>query len=711
MAEVLSSEAEQTAGKAVQTGKDVAKAAKQAATGNYAGAAMTAANSEGIRKTMFVTFFVSLCITAIILIMVLYIIPMAVYEVVVQTFAEATDGFWRGFYSSTDPGWQGVVKGIIAGTGNWASSVLQGIKNVLLSLVGNDKVIYEALEKKENRRREITVVSDATSPSASLVDKMKLVQERYTARVDQIIDTLEKSARRKTGWFSWFGAGQPWLDAQAEKQFKTEFKEGWDVYGPGPDTPFPEINAMKQENTLWAAYVVRDLSDRQKMMFAALYDVMSDNDFGQTRISDYMRWLGHASSPGDTLTMNVLDTTLEFKGWTGTYLPQYLMDEAKLKSEEAYKTALDTEGDTVIENAGKLYDMQRARIQEVIDDAESQLAIELSKPAELQDQAVIQALQDKIDEYKQRLSGSHAEQSQEEEAHREDLRRKAYIEVLETYQRSFGVSAVDLNIYAYVGTLSAVPERGPDIERKNLMKVNKSGNLVEPNWGSNLMYQPGSDPDSNLKTIYNNKGGNKEYTYFYWKTDFDGSLLYKDFVQQYFPNYAKEKESTDYDSSEGYLVVNEWPTMRKKTITTTKHFTVWSNGTTSLVNGSSGNPYAGNKSFENALRQAVSQYNSLHRTHYGVSCYNPIVFYNSIGYPVTMTVSFVAEVQEVIEVPAIVVGMQAFKYYYVVYYNCPYYISMRPESEMLQMSGILEGDHQEEYLESLKKVGRPVSGG
>ena len=608
MADSLGNDITQAGKQAVHAGKTIAKAAAKASAGNVAGAVKDVLSDEALIRTILVTFITIMLIIAYSLVFVLFIFPMAIYEAIQNLIATANQAFWDGFFANGQTGWKSVAVGIAKGTAEWVKSTWNTITSAVGKFFSDIFSFFDGSSVSKTYNIDdidFGVATDKGAPQASLIDKLDHIQEKYSARVEAIQKAIENFGK------AWYG-GDNYLTKKTKEMFEETYNktlqtssgtiEEWDEYRGATWIP---------------AFVEDELSDLQKLRIAALYDVLNDNNFQTTRLSDFLKWLGYGTlkSKGDTLYFNLLDTEASVDGWTGNYMPMYLMDEAKIYADEEGQKARQEEIDrekTPVEDALSTEKKERDRLQQLYD--------------------------------------------------------KAYIDKLQEYYDKYGVSVIDFLIYVYNGEIAQTEKLG---------QLNDSKNLMRPNG------VPNAAPGIPASYTYNN-----------WATDDHGTRqTFLEFWATNFPNYVEYSATEDYDSgTEGCAVVQtEW---RDRTYVETLNIT-YTNGTF-LYNGQTTNPYAGNPYAHIAFENYKSQYGLE-----GIWGYQPTLAYrngNSLT-GVSGTIQFQNVVQEQW------VTAKFYKFYYVVSYSCPYYIGMRSENELLDVSGLLQDDHIEEYKEYWKAKG------
>lgn len=279
----------QSAQKAVHTGKAVVSAAKKAASGRIAGAAAEVLKDENLRTVAAALVM----LLVLVLVFVMYIFPMAVYEGIETVIAVAGDAFSAEYYAGNGGN---LLKAVWSFTDTFFSGIWNTLKSAASGYADGGSFYSDV---------DGDVVNIADAPGDSTYEKVQATKEKYRARRDTILDSIKHQ-------------GTAAASARAYEEFCS-------VY----DAERDEFNGFTWD----VSGCHRELSDLQALKLMSLYAVMNDNDFAQTHLSDYLQWLGY--SGGAPETMDVFGTEILIPGWTGTFMPQYLTDEAKTRSEEA----------------------------------------------------------------------------------------------------------------------------------------------------------------------------------------------------------------------------------------------------------------------------------------------------------------------------------------------------------------------------------------
>ena len=611
--------------KSAKAAGTLAKAGAKAAAGNTAGAAAEVLSDSETVKIIFAVIISILVLVGILLITVLYVIPMMIYETVENTVSDANESFMAGFYSSGESGLAGQILGIAQGIGNWISSLANSLKAQFSSIFSDAEQISSAFNFDTLIANDSQIVSGAGSHVVSVWNKMSQVKAKYTARAEALeLAITGKEAEEKVSVESenYTGRTKDFLLQKAYQEFCSIYNPEWDVLVSASWVP---------------AYVKTELTANQALEIAALYDVIHDNDFNAAKLTDFLKWLGYGSKAhGDTVHFEVMGDDTELSGWTGTYMPQYLVDEAKIHAKDAADAA----------RAEKLKELEKLFYR----------ITELAFTEEQRSNAVEKAY------------------------------NKAYREVLDEYTEEYGVSLIDLLIYCYTGNLTQTEEPGEDDPDRNLLVIKNGAVISAKEYGR----------------------GHPPYTFSGWRYSGYGTENQVDLLRKFIADYGLENyeytdraENTD-GMHEGHIVLKT--EVKPKTYSREVSFSMWFDSTDGIwyyrYNGSvyTTNPVSGS---ENAAAKFHEQVRQMSYGTYGEILASewdtyPTV-YERIGSeyrPVPLSFTYTETYSRMEPY----VTAQFFKYYYRVSYFCPYYIACRDRSEMLSLSGLLDGNYDREHL-------------
>lgn len=618
----------------VKAGKTIAKAGAKAAIGNLAGAAIDIVKDPTARRAAIALILCILFFVSFLLITALYILPMMIYETVQHAANDANESFAQSYYSTNESGIIGNLIGITKGTGRWILTWANTLKNIFtgnLSAVeqASDVFDYDTMVSNDSE-----IVSGEGTHVISLWNKMDQIKAKYEVRVNAIEKAItEKEADKKEEVESegYTGKTKDFILLQAYREFCETYDPDWDSLVSASWIP---------------AYVEKELTSNQALEIAALYNVINDNDFDATQLSDFLKWLGYnAPQKGDTLHLKVMDDDTELTGWTGTFMPQYLVDEAKAKAKEAAEIAREKK----VKELDKLF----FRI------------IEFATTEERQTNAIQKAYD------------------------------KAYQKVIAKYEKEYGVSLTDLMIYCYTGKLTQTEELGADDTDKNLLVQDGDSILSAKKYSKKHPLK--EHPQYTFQGWrYSNYGSSGQ-------VDLLQQFINKNGLTNY--EFTDSADNTD-GTHEGHIKLKT--ESRPKVYTRNVSFSMWYDDYDDTwyyrYNGTlyTSNPLANNADAKEKYLDAVNKLSPAYAYGYGNKIYAsgwgsyPTV-YEKIGnnyYPVPISFNF-TDSYTVMEP---YVSAQFFKYYYRVTYFCPYYIACRDKSEMLSIPGLLDGDYTLEKM-------------
>ena len=282
-------------GSFVRTGASVARAAAKAGSGNYAGAAIEVVKDENLRNALLALF----CVLLTVLIIVMYIFPMSVYEGIQTAVYDAREAFLSSYYS-------GEGGNLLKAVWSFSTSLFSGIWNSIVSAARIDDSSFSSFYSDLDG----DVISTANAPGDSVYMKLSATKEKYAVRRDEILSVIKSQAG---------GA----LEEKGRAEFEAGYDSERDVYN----------------GVVWdESGCTRDFSDILGLKLMALYAAIYDNDFGDTSLSDYLRWLGYRGG-GNTCTFEVFDADVTVPSWTGTFMPSPLCAQAAAEADENAREA------------------------------------------------------------------------------------------------------------------------------------------------------------------------------------------------------------------------------------------------------------------------------------------------------------------------------------------------------------------------------------
>ena len=700
--------------------KAAGKAVAKAATGNVAGAAVDVASNPSAVMALLAPVIAIIVLVSLLLVIVLYVFPMEIDEALVDLFENGGDIFEEAFLSSGRSGFLGVVEGTIKGIAKWLETFFdvfgKAFKEILIG-TNQDKEFIEL----KNGATEFGVATDYDKTIPTLTQKLEMVQKKFELRVAAIESAMK-------------GGTSP-LMREAKKHFiehynntnnavtnfftitTTEANEDEEKR----TTAVSTVNGNQMEVKWFPAYRVDRMPDKLALQTAALYDVMFDNDFPLTKISDFYRWLGYPkANGGDVLKFKIFDKYKKTTGWTGTFMPQYLVDEAKFYAKQAGEKAKQKYWDDLKENEFYFYEIYG------------------------------------------NVSAEEAEKIQKEQA--EKAYNKAYRKVYSVYYDKYGVSFIDMMISLHTGKMIITEQLLPDAINSNLMKTSKNllgnyelslkikrnGDTGAPNADGTLSHYNGDDGNKPAETVnddslcnyngwryegvaeyldrQNRASGKKsaaadctESEFEEYQNAYNGGGLtdkYVEFVsevnddllesdkkggKQTHGKYVEVNDSTQkWEEAEGHIVHKEENAARtfqveSRTVTsiTMERDSSWRWRYYYTINGERGSTWTNYWADSSGAAEAFREY--------GTWGENPITYG---AYSNAERINLEWEELEITERQISQPRVKAWFYHntYKVTYALPYYIGPRTESEILNFAGLMEGDCSEEYRQYLEDI-------
>lgn len=337
MADDISSEfvkAAEQAARAVQTGRNMAKAAGKAAAGNFAGAAADLLKDENTRRILLAALAFLLLIT----VMVSSVLPLSIFEGIQSGIEAARESFESTYYA-------GGGGNLLKALWSFASSLFSGWwSNALASA---EPGFYSELDG--------LVISDSGAPGDSTYQKLEATKEKYELRRNQITEAVTNS-----------GTAIAARDSLAYSLFCASFDPSRDVFA----------------GCAWdLSGCLSEMSDLQALSLMVLNGIISGSSPSRIRMSDYVKWLGYEGPGRVIICIDVLGSTVSLPAWTGTYMPQYLADEAKASALNAessgsdYRESLASWSDSY--GAAAMDAMLKVRVEEPVQAGEPEIAYRL----------------------------------------------------------------------------------------------------------------------------------------------------------------------------------------------------------------------------------------------------------------------------------------------------------------------------------------------
>lgn len=337
---------------AAQTAKTLSKAATHAATGDVVGAAATVLSDPKTVKTIIIIVAVPILVISLLICMVLYSLPTALFEGL-SSFSEKIDeAVYSGeFPNAVDAYIVGTIRAISDAVGDLVRSIWDGLKS-----------LFSDTETEELPDYESSVISQEAAEKLAIIKKAIVTNDKYDIRAEQIVDAVNNSSLKSE------------VKSYLKDVYKEMYSDTWtssssvkinslniDVKPLG--TTSPEHNATEYLSEL-EDYIddiedagtlseLADLNEEFNAKVNELFPMVDENDADNTNalyflsaltvqqggslqnmeLSDYMKYLGWYtnSDPKDTyITIEYADgysVDVPVTTWKGTFMPQYLYEE------------------------------------------------------------------------------------------------------------------------------------------------------------------------------------------------------------------------------------------------------------------------------------------------------------------------------------------------------------------------------------------------
>lgn len=355
---------------AVKMGKGAAKAAKtigkataQAASGNLAGAAATLLTDPETLKKIIMVILIPVLILSFLVAIVLFALPMAIYEAVASLF-EHIGNAWDEIVASNEYGGNSLIN-LFACTGRLATEGFAALGDMLgnaISSVWNATKNFftgSATASNENQTEqlsdngeEIGIGSSEAVQRLAVVKKAIAINDKYLIRAEQIQQAVKDVKNKVSDYlytqfddhdvYEWH---TPIIYAPVIEHLGTDGTNG--------KTAISELeNALKQinsassqdelsayssdfNNVMQSYFPLEDNTDAIAVLSLAM--VQYGGNANDLKLSDTMKYMGYyKDSAGANTTFSVghipddRDQIIaRVKDWEGTYKPQYIMEEWK----------------------------------------------------------------------------------------------------------------------------------------------------------------------------------------------------------------------------------------------------------------------------------------------------------------------------------------------------------------------------------------------
>ena len=284
----------QAARKAVHSAKTVKKAAAKIATQNYAGAAVDLLKDENFRNIIIGILILSLLLA----VGVFFIAPLTIYEAIVtaaSTWAERWESIKESFdshyYAGSSGRFIGFFKGLIGVVSD--STLVNKIRDLT------------AGDQDQADEHDLQVLGNRDALRATYQRKADAVREKIKARQDDLETAIKRSGQIQSTMAGRFN--REWANRFEDDETKEAVYDG------------TSVTIMK-----------RTVSAKTAVEIVAMYSSQIHSSIQNIKLSGLLKWLGYNARHDHTARYQLGKSKrieVSMPAWTGTFIPQYLIDE------------------------------------------------------------------------------------------------------------------------------------------------------------------------------------------------------------------------------------------------------------------------------------------------------------------------------------------------------------------------------------------------
>ncbi len=299
----------ETAAKAANSAKNVTKAAAKAASGNYVGAAADVLKDENLRRGIAIVLILSFFLTT----MIFFAAPLALFATImdiagrVEAWAkESGEAFDEAYYQGSSGRFLSFFKATGAMIGSWFKSKTDEVYS---------DTTYGTEEKATND--DLFVFHDRASLNATYERKLYACEEKINSRMETIRKTIASDVKQADGYVS----------ELFQNRFNAEREEIYKSLGKSPDDPSVNVVYGGVRIELLSSTV----SKEQAAQLLSLYSSQINSSLDHGDVVGLLKWLGYNAGGNKTVTFSLGENSeyqYTMPAWKGTFLPQYLIDEA-----------------------------------------------------------------------------------------------------------------------------------------------------------------------------------------------------------------------------------------------------------------------------------------------------------------------------------------------------------------------------------------------
>ena len=299
-------EGAKSAANAAREAKQIAEAAKRAASGDLVGAAAEAVKSKTVRRL--VAF--SLAFLAFIIFCVGYLIPMTIYEGV-TSYAQGVAEEWLALFydeSGAKPDAGSFMRALSA-TGGTLKKVGLDIADVFKSLWNAIKgTKADDTDTDGAADADLGIMVDTDDLTSVFERKFNATKDKFAGRAKQIAKVIEQNSGN---------------DSVLERAVLSRYNAVANSY-------IKDSSYDVQYGGFSLSVTPGKLSNKAAVTLMSLESIQHSMNMSKEPLSAYIKWLGYNGNSKKTIEFPLGSNsgiTYKIPAWTGGFLPQYLADE------------------------------------------------------------------------------------------------------------------------------------------------------------------------------------------------------------------------------------------------------------------------------------------------------------------------------------------------------------------------------------------------
>lgn len=312
--------AQQVAKSAATAGKAIGKAA----AGDVVGAATDVLKDEGFRRIIAVILISSFLLTF----MIFFAAPMALYEGVKGYFDTIRERWLEDYYTSNGSRGIAALKATLSGA--W-DIIRDGWDAIVSGPPHNDSGRQDTDEMSP---ADIQVMGPRDALESVYEKKIDACVEKLDARADMILSAIRASVNAPA---TNPGTVNGWVYSNLF------LARDYPSYAALPDTR----NVTYRGVTL--SEMAQPMSRRAAVRCIAIYSAMYNSTPEMIKPYALMKWLGYYNGSAPDVSFVVGDAVYcSVKGWSGDFLPMYLLEEMQMNKKQDYSRYMCPAADVLL---------------------------------------------------------------------------------------------------------------------------------------------------------------------------------------------------------------------------------------------------------------------------------------------------------------------------------------------------------------------------